>query len=1163
MAEQMDRREFLAGASSALAGIVVGSNRALDALGEFRYLAPVTPIGPDVNPLASYPNRDWERVYRNLYTPDEKFHYMCGPNDTHGCLLKANVKNGIVVYADPSYGYGKATDVYGNRASQRWDPRACISGLSYVRRMYSDRRVRGCFVRKGFAQWVRDGFPRGDDGLPPEQYRLGRGKEDFEKVPFEEAARMAAKAMVNIARTYSGERGAHLLEAQGYDEAMIEATHGAGTQTLKFRGGMPFDGPIRIGGMYRMANMMALLDAHVRGVEPADALGARHWDSYSWHTDLPPGHPMVSGQQTLDFDLFTAENASLVTLWGMNWIATKMPDGHWLTEARLHGAQVVTIAPELQSSTTKADHVVIIRPGSDGALALGLAQVIIAENLYDVAAVKTRTDLPLLVRLDTGKLLHANEVIPGYVNAPLEQATVVAPDAPKPPAPVGQGTQLVGAQLREEWGDNVVWDARSGSPRAITRDQIGARVPTDIDPALEGTFAVTLVDGKRVEVQPVFDVVRSYLDASCTPAQISKVTWAPAKAIVDLARLIAANKTKTLFVTGMGPNHFFNNDTKDRTIILVAALTDNVGHFGGTVGSYAGNYRLPTFSGIGQWIIENPFDIELDPAKPARAAKYYKGESAHYYNYGDRPLRIGNKLFTGESHMPAPTKSMHFANSNSLLGNAKGAHQVFMNVLPKIEMIAVNEWFWTASCEYADIVFGVDSWVDRKQPDIFGSVTNPFLHAWPVSPLPRIFETRDDVEVLAGVAGALGDLIDDRRCADYWRFVGEGRTDAYIQRVFDAGNATKGYSFSELHESCKQGTPFYMMMRTSPRIVGWEQRQEDKPWYNRTGRLEFYRDEDEFLEYGENLPVHREPVDGTVYEPNVILGAPHPLIKPAQLDEYGFERDDLSVETRQVRNVVRTPEEIAASKHPLAGDGFTHVLITPKYRHACHSMGASTDTDVVIWGPFGDFYRHDKRKPWVSEGYIDLNPADAEELGVDDGDYVYCDADPSDRPFVGWQDRPDDYKVCRWLVRVRYNPSIARRIARAWFHFYVSTHGSVEGHEQREDGLARNPRTNYQAGYRYGSHQSVTRAWLRPTLMADSIVRKDGAGQQIGKGFELDVYCTVGAPKESFVKITKAEPGGETGVGLWSPAAKGFRPGRENAAMLAYLAGGYMKGSSK
>lgn len=1156
----VSRRQAIVGGTSALFGLLTGTASPAQAMGGYRMVVPV-PSG--TNPLKEYPNRGWEHVYRDLYTPDSTYHYMCGPNDTHGCLLKASVKNGVVVYADPSFGYGKATDMYGNTASQRWDPRACISGLAYVRRAYSERRVKGCYVREGFKRWVDDGMPRGADGLPPASYREGRGKESFVKTSHEAAAALAAKAFVDIARTYSGKAGQDRLHAQGYDEAMVEATHGAGTQTMKHRGGMPFNAPFRVGGFYRFANMMALLDAHVRQVPKEQALGARHWDSYSWHTDLPPGHPMVTGQQTLDFDLYTVENAKLITLWGMNWIATKMPDAHWLTEARLKGAKVVTLAPEYQSSSCKADRVIVLRPGSDGALALGLAHVIMRDRLYDATFVKTHTDLPLLVRTDTKKLLQARDIVKGYVSAPLASIEVVD-GTPKPPAAALQSRQLVAKSLREEWGDQVVWDTRTGAPVIVTRDQTGRNFPAAVDPALEGTFTVALADGGTVRVRPIFDAVKQHVMDSASPADIEKVTWVPADAIEELAKDIAANPTKTLFITGMGPNHFFNNDNKDRTIILVAALTNNVGHYGGTVGSYAGNYRLATFSGMAQYIYEDPFDITLDETKPAKTNKLLKAESAHYYNYGDRPLRVGNKLFTGSTHMPTPTKTMFFANSNSLLGNAKGAHDVIVNTLPKIEMIIHDEWFWTASCEYADIVFGVDSWPERQLPDVYGSVSNPFLHAWPSTPIARIHDTRDDMEVMANVAVALAAETGDARFADYWKFIAEGRPQVYIQRVFNASNATKGYSFDALHESTKKGTPYYMMMRTSPKIVGWEQTQESKPWYTKTGRLEFYRDESEFIEYGENLPVHREPVDGTVFEPGVIMARPHPLLSPASPASYGLDPNDLSdVEARQVRHVVRTPDEIAASAHPLRAKGFSHVLITPKYRHACHTMGASVDSEVLIFGPFGDFYRHDKRKPWVSEGYVDLNPEDAAELGVSDGDYIWCDGDPSDRPFKGWQGKPDDYKVARWLVRARINPSVARTVARAWFHFYIATHGSVEGHTTRDDGLARNPRTGYQAGYRAGSHQSVTRAWLRPTLMTDSMTRKDVAGQVLGKGFELDVYCTAGAPKESFVQMTKAEDGGESTKGLWYPAAQGFRPGYENDEMRRFLAGAYITTDTK
>ncbi|HBR58273.1 MAG TPA: molybdopterin oxidoreductase, partial [Blastocatellia bacterium] len=168
----------------------------------------------------------------------------------------------------------------------------------------------------------------------------------------------------------------------------------------------------------------------------------------------------------------------------------------------------------------------------------------------------------------------------------------------------------------------------------------------------------------------------------------------------------------TLFAIGMGPNQFFNNDNKDRDTILLAALTGNIGKIGGNIGSYAGNYRVALFNGCPQYINEDPFDIELDPAKPARPKQYWKAESAHYYNHEDHPLRVGNKLLTGKTHMPCPTKSLWFANANSILGNVKWHYNTVINMLPKIEMICVQEWWWSTSCEWADVVFGVDSWAE-------------------------------------------------------------------------------------------------------------------------------------------------------------------------------------------------------------------------------------------------------------------------------------------------------------------------------------------------------------------------------------------------------------------------------------------------------------------
>jgi nitrate reductase alpha subunit len=95
--------------------------------------------------------------------------------------------------------------------------------------------------------------------------------------------------------------------------------------------------------------------------------------------------------------------------------------------------------------------------------------------------------------------------------------------------------------------------------------------------------------------------------------------------------------------------------------------------------------------------------------------------------------------------------------------------------------------------------------------------------------------------------------------------------------------------------------------------------------------------------------------------------------------------------------------------------------------------------------------------------------------------------------------------------------------------------------------------------YRRGSHQSATRAWLKPTLMTETLARRDAYGQVIGKGFAADIHCTTGAPREAFVRISKAEDGGVGGTGKWRPVALGFRPDNENDALEQYISGGFVR----
>ena len=194
-------------------------------------------------------------------------------------------------------------------------------------------------VRAGFKKWVEAGFPRERRRPAADASTSNRGRDEWVRVPHDEGGRRSSpRSLKNIAETYTGEEGQKRLQAQHYDQATVEAMHGAGTQVHEV--------PRRHAAARRHPHLRHLpLGQHdgaarrARSARSArdQALGARGFDNYSWHTDLPPGHPMVTGQQTVEFDLHAVEHCKTVVVWGMNWITTKMPDAHWLDRGAPEG----------------------------------------------------------------------------------------------------------------------------------------------------------------------------------------------------------------------------------------------------------------------------------------------------------------------------------------------------------------------------------------------------------------------------------------------------------------------------------------------------------------------------------------------------------------------------------------------------------------------------------------------------------------------------------------------------------------------------------------------------------------------------------------------------------------------------------------------------------
>ena len=82
-------------------------------------------------------------------------------------------------------------------------------------------------------------------------------------------------------------------------------------------------------------------------------------------------------------DVESLTHAKYIIVWGMNMISTNLHAWPFILEAQGKGAKVVVIDPVRTRTAKQADWHIAIRPGTDGALALGMINVIIAEGLVD------------------------------------------------------------------------------------------------------------------------------------------------------------------------------------------------------------------------------------------------------------------------------------------------------------------------------------------------------------------------------------------------------------------------------------------------------------------------------------------------------------------------------------------------------------------------------------------------------------------------------------------------------------------------------------------------------------------------------------------------------------------------------------------------------------
>jgi anaerobic selenocysteine-containing dehydrogenase len=256
-----------------------------------------------------------------------------------------------------------------------------------------------------------------------------------------------------------------------------------------------------------------------------------------WHRTFVVTYTFGTGLSAPEF-----EKTGCVLFWGHN------PSTSWLTHAtdavaaQARGARLIVVDPRRAGLAARADLWLRVRPGSDGALALGIAGVMIAEGWFDWDFVRDWTNGPLLVRSDTRRLLTERDL-----------------------SPHGSSEHY------------VAWDQRAQRPVFYDPATVSYD-PSGRDLALFGRYQLAAVSG-AVECRPAFDLYAA-LCQRYTPDVVETITWVPRDQVRRAAHLLFTARSVSYYVW-TGVDQHTNATQTSRAIALLYALTLSFDTLGG------------------------------------------------------------------------------------------------------------------------------------------------------------------------------------------------------------------------------------------------------------------------------------------------------------------------------------------------------------------------------------------------------------------------------------------------------------------------------------------------------------------------------------------------------------------------------------------------------
>jgi anaerobic selenocysteine-containing dehydrogenase len=396
------------------------------------------------------------------------------------------------------------------------------------------------------------------------------------------------------------------------------------------------------------------------------------------------------------------EHAGCILFWGYNPNIARLAHATATVEALKRGARLIVVDPRRTGSAQKADLWLRVRPGTDGALALGIAQVMIERGWYDREFIRDWTNGPLLVRTDTGRLLTHSDLS-------------------------AQGSAHQYMAWSEAIGRPIIYDPVSGGYEG-----------DNPEPALFGTFTIDTLQGKAV-CQPAFERTAE-LCRRYRPERVEAICGVGRDQIEHTARMLWEARPVAYYAWS-GVEQQTNSTQIARAIAQLYALTGSFDTPGGNVLFPA----VPTTNAAGWELMparQRAQTLGL-PERPLGPSRWQFVTSDEVYRaiLEQRPYRVRGLVGFGANLL--------LAHADSLRGRA---------ALAALDFYVHTDLFMNPTAELADIVLPVASAFEREALKVGFEVSSDAQSL--VQLRQRVAqprgEARSDTEIVFDLACRLG-----------------------------------------------------------------------------------------------------------------------------------------------------------------------------------------------------------------------------------------------------------------------------------------------------------------------------------------------------------------------------------------------------------------------